>query len=194
MPRVIAALPLAVSVWATPALAQTSTETPAPGGPEVSRKVERSGTELAFNIGAVVQLKQDRDFRPVPLGLRAGYQLERGLYLGGAGEWSLSLPHEQTSSAFYYQGAGELGYDYSPLPSFGAIPFVRAGYVSTFQSRCADRVLSGACQVTRDAGAIGQLGFRSLFRLRHFESGLEFHYQFGALQNIGFRFVSGLRF
>ena len=113
-----------------------------------ARLASRAGTELALTLGAVVHLHRDKDFRPVPLGMRAGHQFEAGPYLGAAGEWSLSLPNDRTSGSGYYQLAGELAYDYSPLANVGAIPFARAGYTSTFQSHCEHRKLPAPCEMT----------------------------------------------
>ena len=113
-----------------------------------ARLASRAGTELALTLGAVVHLHRDKDFRPVPLGVRAGHQFDAGLYLGAAGEWSLSLPNDRTSGSGYYQLAGELAYDYSPLANVGAIPFARAGYTSTFQSHCEHRKLPAPCEMT----------------------------------------------
>ena len=194
--RLIAFLSLAALAWASPARAETSRDAPEPSGTTASRKADRSGVELGFNFGGVQHLQRQDDFRVMPLGWRGGYQLVNGLYLGAAGEVSIfHWPDEYTQGASYYQVAGEVGYDYSPIVTFGAIPFVRAGYVSTFVSNCEHRVWPNACDVTREDGAIGQVGFRTIWRNgRHFESGFELHYQFGTLQNVGFRFSSAVRF
>ena len=129
----------------------------------------------------------------MPLGLRGGYQFETGPYVGGAGEWSLSVPNQRESGAGYYQLAAEFGYDYSPLPRYSVVPFARVGYARTFQTFCG-RPSSSGCDLERDDGLIGQLGVRTLFRSGHFFGGFEFDYQFGALENVGFRFSNGIRF
>ena len=191
----IAAISLGTLGWASPARAATQTDTPALPDNESERQVERSAVELGLMFGGTTQLGKHSDLRAMPLGWRGGYQLEGGLYLGAAGEVPIfSLPDEYTTNASFYQVTGEVAYDYSPLQGFGAIPFVRAGYVSTFQTNCERRMWPAACDVTRDAGPIGQVGFRMLWRYRFFESGIELHYQFGTLQSAGFRFSSGVRF
>lgn len=130
----------------------------------------------------------------MPLGMRGGYQFDSGPYVGAALEWTFALPKETKAGSGYDQFAAELGYDISPLPKLAAVPFARLGYALTFQTRCEGHVIGG-CTQAKDDGAIGQLGARTLFRVgNHFFSGLEFHYQFGVLQNVGFRFTSGARF
>jgi hypothetical protein len=191
----LAVIPLAALAVTSPARAETQRDAPGPSATASARKPDRSGVELGLTFGAVQHMHRHVDFRVMPLGWRGGYQLRGGLYLGAAGELSIfQFPDEHTSSASYYQVTGEAGYDYSPLLAFGAIPFVRAGYVSTFLSDCADRVWPQACDVTRDSGAIGQLGLRTVWRHGHWESGFELHYQFGTLENIGFRFANAVRF
>jgi hypothetical protein len=131
----------------------------------------------------------------MPVGARGGYQFDSGVYLGAAGEWTLSLPKKAEAGSGYGQLAAELGYDYSPLHKLAAVPFARLGYAQTFQTRCDYQESIRRCDLVQDDGLIGQLGVRTLFRVgNHFFSGLEFHYQFGALENIGFRFSSGARF
>ncbi|HEX2873744.1 MAG TPA: hypothetical protein VHP33_20955, partial [Polyangiaceae bacterium] len=142
-----------------------------------------------------VQLHRDKDFRPMPVGARGGYRFESGLYLGAAGEWTLSLPKKDDFVVGYYQLAAELGYDYSPFPKVAAVPFARVGYARTFQTRCDYQESIRRCNPGLDDGPIGQLGIRTAFQVsRHFFSGFEFHYQFGTLENLGFRFSSGARF
>jgi hypothetical protein len=193
--RLIALLPLAALAWTRAARAEAPRDAPGPSGTTSPRKADRSGVELGLTFGAIQHMHPHGDFRVMPLGWRGGYQLMNGLYLGAAGELSIfQWPDEQIDSAAYYQVTGEVGYDYSPLLVLGAIPFVRAGYVSTFISDCEHRVWPNACDVTRDGGAIGQVGLRTIWRHGHWESGFELHYQFGTLENVGFRFSNAVRF
>lgn len=185
---------MAAACWATPGLAQeVPRASPEPTSP--TRPASRAAAELGLTFGGVVQLHRDEDFRPMPLAARGGYQFDSGLYLGAAGEWTLSLPKKAEADSGYYQLAAELGYDYSPLPKLAAVPFARLGYARTFQTRCGYQESMRRCELAEDDGLIGQLGIRTLFRVgRYFFSGFEFHYQLGTLENVGFRFSSGARF
>lgn len=185
---------VAAACWTAPAAAQeVRAESPAPASP--TPQPSRAAAELGVTFGGVMQLHQDKDFRPMPLGARGGYQFDSGLYLGAAGEWTLSVPKKNEFSVGYYQLAAEVGYDYLPLPKLGVVPFARVGYARTFQTRCDYQGSIRRCDLALDNGPIGQLGFRTVFRAsRYFFSGFEFHYQFGTLENIGFRFSSGARF
>lgn len=188
------AVAAATACWTAPVVAQeVRTEAAAPVPP--TPRVSRAAAELGLTFGGIVQLHRDKDFRPMPLGARGGYEFDSGLFLGAAGEWTLSLPQKDDFGVGYYQLAAELGYDYSPLPKLGAVPFARVGYARTFQTSCEYQESIRRCNLVQDDGMIGQLGIRTSFRVgRYFFSGFEFHYQFGALENVGFRFSSGARF